>query len=99
MAHGKLLNAYSTQLRSRIYPEAVSQDNYHQVAHYGYGVVLGDRFNHPLQYHGGGIDGFNSVLQRYPDVNLVIAVLSNLDSDSGALPTWILGDGLAKNLV
>jgi hypothetical protein len=59
-------------------------------------VVLVNRFSHPLEYHGGGITGFNSVVQRYPDVKLVIAVLSNLDSDSDVLPTWTLGDGLAK---
>ncbi len=60
--------------------------------HYGYGIVLAERFGHKLQYHSGGISGYNSTLQRYP----VIAVLSNVDSDSGVLPTWTLGDGLAK---
>jgi Beta-lactamase len=74
-------------------PEAVSEDP-HQVAHYGYGVVLAERFGHRIQYHGGGIRGFNSVLQRYPEMNLVIAVLSNLDSD--LMPSWTLADGLAE---
>lgn len=96
LAHGDLLNADSTERMYRVYPEAVSQDPYHRNAHYGYGVVLADRFGHNLQYHGGGYSGFNSVLQRYPDVNLVIAVLSNLDSDSDAIPSWTLADGLAK---
>jgi hypothetical protein len=96
LAQGTLL---STDLTKRMFhsnPEAASQDPYQQTAHYGYGVVLTQRFNHQLQYHGGGITGYNSVLQRYPDVNMVIAVLSNLDSDSNVLTSWTLGDGLAK---
>jgi CubicO group peptidase (beta-lactamase class C family) len=96
LAHGTLLNADSMDRMFRVYPEAVSQDPYQVIAHYGYGVVLGERFGHKLQYHGGGFSGFNSVLQRYPDVNMVIAVLSNFDSDSDVLPSWTLGDGLAK---
>jgi hypothetical protein len=67
--------------------------------HYGYAVVLAERFGHKLQYHGGGITGFQSVLQRYPDVGLVIAILSNVDdtdSSPEAVAPWTLGDGLAK---
>jgi hypothetical protein len=56
--------------------------------------VLTERFRHQLQYHGGGIRGFNSVLQRYPEKNLVLAVLSNLDSD--LMPSWTLADNLAQ---
>jgi hypothetical protein len=62
-----------------IYPETVLQG-----MHYGYAVVLAERFGHSLQYHGGGITGFQSVLQRYPDVGLVIAILSNVDSGDDA---------------
>lgn len=96
LGHGTLLNPDSTDRMLRVYPEAVSQDPYKVTAHYGYGLVLIDRLGHKLQYHGGGINGFNSVLQRYPEVNVVIAVLSNLDSDSDVLPSWTLGDELAK---
>jgi CubicO group peptidase (beta-lactamase class C family) len=96
IAHGKLLNADSTQRAFRIYPEAVSQDNYQVPAHYGYGIVIGERFGRIVQSHGGGFPGFNSVLQRCPQSNLVVAVLSNLDSDSDVLRSWILGDDLAK---
>jgi D-alanyl-D-alanine carboxypeptidase len=96
LAHGELLNAESTERLYRVYPDAASRDPYHQIAHYGYGVVMTERFKHQLQYHGGGIAGFNSVLQRYPEMNLVIAVLSNLDSDSDAIPSWTLADSLAK---
>jgi CubicO group peptidase (beta-lactamase class C family) len=93
LAHGKLLNADSSKRMVDIYPETAAYG-----MHYGYGVVLAERFGHKLQYHGGGIKGFNSVLQSYPEAGLVIVVLSNLDSDTtpAPLPSWTVGDGLAK---
>ncbi|HEV3039374.1 MAG TPA: serine hydrolase domain-containing protein [Candidatus Angelobacter sp.] len=94
LAHGKLLNADSTRRMFQVYPETAAYG-----MHYGYGQVIGERFNHKLQYHGGGIKGFNSVLQRYPDKGLVIVVFSNVDSDDGpsvTVKSWELGDGLAK---
>jgi D-alanyl-D-alanine carboxypeptidase len=96
LAQGTLLTVDSAERMFRPNPEAASQDPHLQSAYYGYGIVLTQRFNHQLQYHGGGITGYNSVLQRYPQVNMVIAVLSNLDSDSSVLTSWTLGDGLAK---
>jgi CubicO group peptidase (beta-lactamase class C family) len=93
LAHSKLLNADSTRRMFAVYPETAAYG-----MHYGYGVVLGERFQRRLQYHGGGIIGFNSVLQRYPDEGLVIVVLANEDSDGpvAAMKSWELGDGLAK---
>ena len=96
LAHQELLNADSTERMLAIYPETVLQG-----MHYGYGVVLAQRFGHLLQYHGGGITGFQSVIQRYPDVGLVIAILSNVDepgddSPSELIAPWTLGDELAK---
>lgn len=93
LAHQKLLNGDSTKRMFSIYPEAVVQG-----MHYGYAVSLTERFGHVIQYHGGGITGFQSVLQRYPDVGLVIAILSNVDSgdDSDVIAPWTLGDGLAQ---
>lgn len=95
LAHRRLLNADSTRRMLSVYPETTLQG-----MHYGYAVVLADRFGHALQYHGGGITGFQSVLQRYPDVGLVIAILSNVDSgedpSSQVVPPWTLGDELAK---
>jgi len=95
LAHQKLLNIDSTQRMLSVYPETVLQG-----MHYGYAVVLAERLGHKLQYHGGGITGFQSVLQRYPDVGLVIAILSNVDpgtdSSSEVVAPWTLGDGLAK---
>jgi len=93
LAHGRLLNADSTARMFSVYPETLLEG-----MHHGYGVVLAERFGHQLQYHGGGIKGFTSVLQRYPQVNLVIAVMSNLDSDTTPPPmeSWTLGDRLAQ---
>jgi CubicO group peptidase (beta-lactamase class C family) len=94
MSHNELLNADVTERVYGIYPKAVSEDPHHNVAHYGYGVVLTERFGHQLQYHGGGIRGFHSVLQRYPEKKLVLAVLSNLEHSS--IASWDLADSLAK---
>jgi D-alanyl-D-alanine carboxypeptidase len=94
LAHGKLLKADSTARMFTIYTETELKG-----MHYGYAIVLANRFGHPLQYHAGGIKGFTSVLQRYPDVGLVIVVLSNLDEGSSSpTPTlsWDLGDSLAQ---
>jgi D-alanyl-D-alanine carboxypeptidase len=94
LAQGKLLNSDSTARMFTIYPETELKG-----MHYGYAVVLANRFGHSLQYHGGGIKGFTSVLQRYPDVGLVIVVLSNLDegaSSPSPVPSWELGDSLAQ---
>jgi len=89
-----ILTADSTARMFGVYAGATSRDPYQKAAQYGYGVVLVKRFDHSLQYHGGGISGFNSVLQQYPDVRLIIAVLSN--QDSSKLTSWTLGDGLAR---
>jgi len=95
LAHQKLLNSDSTQRMFTVYPETLIQG-----MHYGYAVSLAERFGHALQYHGGGITGFQSVLQRYPEVGLVIAVLSNEDSGDDSSPApiapWTFADGLAK---
>lgn len=95
LAHQKLLNADSTERMFSVYPETVLEG-----MHYGYAVVLAERFGHPLQYHGGGITGFQSVLQRYPERGLVIAILSNVDPGedpaSEVTAPWTLGDGLAQ---
>jgi CubicO group peptidase (beta-lactamase class C family) len=62
--------------------------------HYGYGVVIATRFGRLLYYHGGGVQGFETVIQRYPKERLCIVVLENLD------PTkpWDLADHIAADL-
>lgn len=47
---------------------------------YGFGLSLGEFEGHPRIDHGGGIDGFVSLLAYYPDDDLYIAVLANTNS-------------------
>jgi CubicO group peptidase (beta-lactamase class C family) len=44
---------------------------------YGMGLQLDAQAAHRRIWHGGGIDGFNSVLMLFPDDGLHIAVISN----------------------
>lgn len=69
LAHGTLLSQRPTEEMFTPYPETIFQDQ-----HYGYGVVLAQRFGRALQYHGGGVNGFDSVIQRYPEDQLCIVV-------------------------
>jgi len=87
---GKLLSADSLQQMFSQYPEAVYQGQ-----HYGYGVVISqEKFGKLLYYHGGGVEGFSSVIQRYPKERICIIVLSNLVS----YKSWDLGDHIASDL-
>jgi len=90
LVQGRLLNTQSTDLMFHAYPETLLQG-----VHYGYGIVLGERFGHRLEYYAGGIDGFSSVLQLYPDVDLNLIVMSNLDPRTASAPAWTVADGLA----
>lgn len=87
---GKLLSASSLKQMFTEYPEAVYQGQ-----HYGYGVVINrQKFGKLLYYHGGGVEGFSSVIQRYSAEGVCIVVLSNLDS----YKPWELGDHIAADL-
>lgn len=87
---GKLLSASSLKQMFTEYPEAVYQGQ-----HYGYGVVINrQKFGKLLYYHGGGVEGFSSVIQRYQADGVCIVVLSNLDS----YKPWELGDHIAAGL-
>lgn len=50
------------------------------LANYGYGIAMGSQFGRRLVGHGGGIHGFLTKLDRYPDEKVCIAALSNLTS-------------------
>ncbi|MEO0459033.1 MAG: serine hydrolase, partial [Cyanobacteria bacterium P01_A01_bin.114] len=63
-------------------------------AFYGYGVVLDSHLDRQRIHHGGGISGFLSVLQYYPDETLTISVLTNF----GNQPPGPIGDDLAAIL-
>jgi CubicO group peptidase (beta-lactamase class C family) len=89
IANGTLLSPASTRAMFETYPETLFQGQ-----HYGYGVVLAERFGKTLYYHGGGVKGFETVLQRYPKERVCIVVLENLD------PTrpWDAGDFIAGEI-
>lgn len=91
LAHpGKLLREDSLRQMYMEFPEAE-----HQGQHYGYGVVISrQKFGKLLYYHGGGVEGFSSVIQRYPEEHLCIVVLSNLET----YKPWELGDHIAADI-
>jgi CubicO group peptidase (beta-lactamase class C family) len=87
---GKLLSAQSLKQMFTEYPEAT-----HEGQHYGYGVVISRlKFGKLLYYHGGGVEGFSSSIQCYPQERVCIVVLSNLDT----YKPWDLGDHIASAL-
>ena|ERR1700694_2560154 len=89
LANGKLLSADSLRQMFEEYPETSAF-----ASHYGYGVVITQRFGKALYYHGGGVTGFSSVIQHYPKEQVCIVVLSNL----GPVKAWELGDHIASYL-
>jgi CubicO group peptidase (beta-lactamase class C family) len=44
---------------------------------YGYGWMIGKSYNRRSISHGGGIDGYTSVVVRYPDDKVTVIVLTN----------------------
>ena len=87
---GRLLSADSLRQMFAIYRETTAYGS----QNYGYGVVLTHRFGKLLYYHGGGVNGFESAIQRYPADRLCIVILANLD------PTkpWDIADHIAAEL-
>jgi CubicO group peptidase (beta-lactamase class C family) len=53
---------------------------------YGFGVFIRNTDGHKLITHGGGIEGFNTSLNYYPDDKLAVIVLGNL---TGGAPDQI----------
>jgi CubicO group peptidase (beta-lactamase class C family) len=87
---GKLLSEDSLRQMFTEYPEPTCQGQ-----HYGYGVVISrQKFGKLLYYHGGGVEGFSSSIQRYPSERVCIVVLSNLSS----FKPWEMGDHIAADL-
>lgn len=64
----KLLSA-----KSREAMMTVDQDNY------AYGLVISKQFNRKIVSHGGGINGFSTILTRFPEEQITIVVLRNAD--------------------
>lgn len=49
-------------------------------AGYGFGWFMGDQNQHTRIEHGGAWQGFTTQISRYPDDNLSVVVLTNLDA-------------------
>jgi hypothetical protein len=49
---------------------------------YGYGLALGPMFKHKQIGHRGGINGFTSMFERFPDDDATVIVLSNVEGGS-----------------
>ena len=60
------------------------------LSNYGYGLVIKPADNKPAQAHGGGINGFNTFMIRFPEEHVVAIVLAN---QNGPAP-----DTIALNL-
>jgi D-alanyl-D-alanine carboxypeptidase len=58
---------------------------------YGFGWFINKLFGHNLISHSGGINGFVSMFERFPDDKLTVIVLSNENN----APVGRLADGLA----
>lgn len=88
--NGRLLSEDSLKQMFNEYPEATYEGQ-----HYGYGVVISrQKFGKLLYYHGGGVEGFSSSIQRYPSERVCIVVLSNLST----FKPWEMGDHMAADL-
>jgi CubicO group peptidase (beta-lactamase class C family) len=66
-------------------PELVQESLTPYKGNYGYGWQVRRFFDRRVYNHTGGIDGFSSHLAHYPDQELTIVVLSNVESDSAIL--------------
>lgn len=59
---------------------------------YGYGQFLETRDGRRYWQHGGGINGFTTILARYPDQGLTLVVLTNFTASDPGHVAEALGD-------
>jgi CubicO group peptidase (beta-lactamase class C family) len=57
-------------------------------AGYGYGWFVGERLGHRVAGHGGTYNGFRALIERYPDDEILIVILSNLQSSDLTVTTF-----------
>jgi CubicO group peptidase (beta-lactamase class C family) len=57
---------------------------------YAYGWAIDERFGEKRYSHGGGIMGFVTTIERYPDQKVLVVALSNLEN----APVWQIGADL-----
>ncbi|MGH9855823.1 MAG: serine hydrolase domain-containing protein, partial [Blastocatellia bacterium] len=48
-------------------------------SNYAYGLVVNQQHNRKMVSHGGGINGFNTMLARFPEEKVTVVVLRNAD--------------------
>lgn len=104
------LLVWTAALRSN---EVVSSESYAQMTTrgtlndgsdigYGFGLGVGEFEGQPTVSHGGGINGFVTMMAHYPDSDLDIVVLSNTESGAPGQVTemiarWALGSDGGTN--
>lgn len=64
---------------------------------YGYGWFIDNKSKHKKMGHAGGINGFNTMIARYPDDKLTVIVLANMNTRevepiANGLAEIVLGD-------
>jgi hypothetical protein len=58
---------------------------------YGFGWIIDRKFGRKRYSHGGGIMGFVTTIERYPEDRVLVVALSNLEN----APVWAVGTDLA----
>jgi CubicO group peptidase (beta-lactamase class C family) len=82
---GRVVSPASRQ--RMITPETLNDGSKTQ---YGFGLGIGDLDGHAMISHGGGINGFSTQLNYFPDDNLTVVVLANAEgSDPGRVARTI----------
>lgn len=74
----QLLKQSSLDRMGTIYPLNDGKPN---PAGYGFGWMIGTQNNHKRIEHGGAWQGYTCRISRYPDDDLTVVVLTNLDAD------------------
>ncbi|MBI4905891.1 MAG: serine hydrolase [Acidobacteria bacterium] len=87
---------YGTKVLSEASKDKAWKENRNR---YGYGWVMGTRHGKSTIEHGGGINGFNTMLIRVPSEKLVAVALSNVNTQAvGAIADGLLGMALGKTV-
>jgi CubicO group peptidase (beta-lactamase class C family) len=87
LAAGTVVSPASYKLMST--PSALAGGG---VSDYGFGLFIDSLDGHARIQHGGDIFGFNSMLARFPDDGVTVAVISN----SRAISSTRVADGLSR---
>ncbi len=74
-------------------PQSVSQMFTDWGHGYGFGAFVERRAGHRLWSHGGNLPGFATAFEHYPDDDLTVIVLSNLDGSSAERLSKLLALG------